>query len=84
MTQPVSEANAQRRAVATACVSGMSAILFATDPSRWPAFAAFAEQHMGEAWTEQDRDNMRIDARVLNAFADQLDAAAEEGNGNGK
>jgi hypothetical protein len=72
----------QRRTVATACISGMSAIVFVTDPSRWPAFAAFAEQHTPESWTERDRRRMRAEARVLREFAGLLDAAGE-GQGNG-
>jgi hypothetical protein len=74
--------NAQARAVmdhlSAAYSSAFAAMIYVTDPARWPGFAAFAEQHMppGEypgEWTEADRLAMRDDARIISAIANEID-----------
>lgn len=62
--------------------SAYCALIYVTDPARWPGFAAFAEQHAGHSgvtgeWTENDRAAMRDDARILAAIAGALDPEGE-------
>jgi hypothetical protein len=65
--------NTQQEKMSAAAYSGMSAIVYVTDPARWPGFAAMAEQAMpGGSWTEADRKSMRDDAKLLADFAEAL------------
>lgn len=73
-------ATASRREVATAAHAAMCAILYATDPQRWPGFAAWAEQHIpGDTWGEEDRLALAGHAAVLARLAKHLDD--QEGGG---
>ena len=65
---------AQRAALAAACSAGVAAITYVTDPARWAAFAAFAEQHTGGTWADADRVAMRDDAMILNLLAEGFDS----------
>lgn len=64
----------QRKNLATAAWAGVSALVFVTDPARWPGFAAFAEQQMGVEWTDADRLRMKREAQVLLALAETAEA----------
>lgn len=64
----------QRKALSAAAWAGMSAILYVTDPGRWPGFAAFAGQWLpGSTWDEGDRLRMREEAKILRALAELAD-----------
>jgi hypothetical protein len=64
----------ERKIVAAAQWSGMSAVLYVTDPECWPGFAAFAEQWLpGSTWGEADRLRMREEAKILRALAERAE-----------
>jgi hypothetical protein len=62
----------ERETLAAALSAGQSAIVFATDPARWPEFAAFAEEHSRQPWDEADRQHMRAGALLLFRLAQAL------------
>jgi hypothetical protein len=69
-------AGTSRRELATAAHAAMCAMLFATRPETWPAFAAWAEQHVpGESWGEADRLALAGNAATLARLARHLDDA---------
>ena len=66
--------NRQQEKMAAAASAGFSAIMYVTDPQRWPGFAAFAEQQAGQTWNEADRLSMRADGALLWALCGALEA----------
>lgn len=63
---------AGRKTITAASLPGQSAIVFVTDPARWPEFAAFAVEHSQHPWDEADRRHMRADATLLYRLAESL------------
>lgn len=62
--------------IAECCAwDAVSALSFITDPARWPAFTAWAEQlEPSEPLTEDDRQRMQLSARYFLEFAEQARA----------
>lgn len=62
--------------IAESCAwDAVSALTFITDPERWPAFVAWAEQLVpAEPWTDDDRQRMGLSARYFLDFAEQAGA----------
>lgn len=54
----------------------VSALTFITDPEKWPAFVAWAEQlGPGEQWNEDDYNRMCMAARYFLEVANAADTA---------
>ena len=61
----------EQLALGSAAWAAYAAMIHTTEPARWPAFAAWAEQHIpGTTWTEQDRLKTRSDAEIFHRMAE--------------
>ena len=66
----------QRMSAATAMA--FAAMKYISEPGNWPAFTAWAEQHVpDETWTEDDRQHVARDSLFLGQLAGIL--AGESG-----
>jgi len=74
MSQPTPEKQERLSAISSATWAGFAALIYISDPVRWPDFAAYARFWLpGSEWDETDRSQMMKDAQTLKSLAEFTD-----------